>query len=70
MTEDAGWEERDRLKERRKSETIGLERERERGREPEEKAKRKRNVKNTENRREQVPLLREIFSADLALVAV
>ena len=35
MTEDAGWEERDRLKERRKSETIGLERERENEREGE-----------------------------------
>ena len=35
MTEDAGWEERDRLKERRKSETIGLNEERERERERE-----------------------------------
>ena len=42
VTEDAGWEERDRLKERRKSETIGLNEERERERERGNRRRRQR----------------------------
>ena len=51
----ASQKEKDRLNERRKSDTVASMRNKREGERTE--AKRKRDVKNTENRREQVPLL-------------
>lgn len=56
-------EEKDRLNGRRKSDTVARMRNKRKGERTE--AKRKRDVKNTENRREQVPL----FERSLALIS-
>lgn len=62
-TSGASQKEKDRLNERRKSDTVARMRNKRKGERTE--AKRKRDVKNTENRREQVPL----FERSLALIS-